>query len=35
MKIDDIEKYEILDKLAELFPVVESAFEDNIASTEF
>ena len=33
MKIDDIEKYEILDKLAELFP--ESAFEDNIASTEF
>ena len=36
MKIDDIEKYyEIFDMLVELFPVVESAPEDENTSTEF
>ena len=36
MKINDNEKYyEIFDRLVELNPVVESALEDDIASTEF
>ena len=36
MKIDDIEKYyEIFDRLLEIIPIVESALEDDIASTEF
>ena len=36
MKIDDIEKYyEVFDRLVELFPVVESALEDENTSSEF
>ena len=36
MKIEDIEKYyEILDRLVELFPVVERALEDGNTCTEF
>ena len=35
MKIENIEKHEIFDRLVDLFPVVESALEDGDRSVEF
>ena len=35
MKIENIEKHEIFDRLVDLFPVVECALEDGDRSVEF